>query len=363
MPAFGVLFLVVAGATCATYLYDTRSSLTTRVCIGACAGLTLFALVGFIFASLLGFTTSALALAVAVLAAPLLLVLRSDIRAALVRDSAAAARCAAAAVRGRAPETLVAFLLFAAVSIPTVSLFSRAVYETGDGVYTGIFVNRNDLPLHIAIIEGFLRGENYPPEHPEFAGARLTYPFLVDFVPAQFIQLGATLPQAVALQNIVLALALIVLLYRWALALTSDRIAAALTPLLVLLGSGLGWMVMLYDARATDQGFLSFLANLPHDYTINTRHLRWGNVATTMLVSQRSFLLGLSLFTIVSMLWWRAVAAPERPISENESEDRRRALRLMIGAGVMAGLLPLAHTHTFAVVMGMGAWLALLFPH
>ena len=362
MAAFGVLALVVSGAACATYLYDHRSGVTARLCVGVCAGLTLFALVGFILASLLGFTPLALTISVLLLAAPLLLLGSRSVRSAMHRDVSVAASAARAILRREQRATLVALLLLAAASVPTGLLFSRAVYYAADGVYTGVYTNRNDLPLHIAIVEGFLRGDNYPPEHPEFAGARLTYPFLVDFLPAQLMQLGMTLPGAMALQNIVLALALIVLLYQWAFALTSDRIAGAVTPLLVLLGSGLGWLVMLSDARTSGQDFLSFLAHLPHDYTINTRNLRWGNIATTMLVSQRSFLLGLSLFIIISTLWWRVVGQSRPGGSAVESPDDGRALRLMLGAGVIAGLLPLAHTHTFAVVMGMAAWLALLFP-
>ena len=38
------------------------------------------------------------------------------------------------------------------------------------------------------------------------------------------------------------------------------------------------------------------------------------------------------------------------------------ALRRMIGAGFIAGLLPLAHAHTFVVLMVVGACLALIFP-
>jgi hypothetical protein len=362
MIAFGIVVAVIGGGACATYLYDSRSSLTTRICVGTCGGLTLFALIGFILASLLGFSLTALALATVIMAAPLALILRRNFRSAIRADVSAAACSARMALREGNRGTLASFLLLCAASVPTVLLFSQPVFQTADGVYTGIYTNRNDLPLHIAIIEGFVRGDNFPPEHPEFAGARLTYPFLVDFVPAQLILAGTTLPQAVSLQNIVLALALIVLLYRWALTLTGDRVAALLTPLLILLGSGLGWIVMLQDAAASRQDFLSFLGNLPHDYTINTRNLRWGNVATTMLVSQRSFLLGLSLFVVISTLWWRAVGQTPRSAPAVDSDEGARALRLMIGAGVIAGLLPLAHTHTFAVVMGMGAWLAIVFP-
>ena len=52
------------------------------------------------------------------------------------------------------------------------------------GLQTADGHNLGDLPFHLAVIQGFARGENFPPEHPELAGMRLTYPFLVDLVTA-----------------------------------------------------------------------------------------------------------------------------------------------------------------------------------
>src|SRR4029077_12000241 len=162
---------------------------------------------------------------------------------------------------------------------------------------------------------------------PEFAGARLTYPFLVDFIAAQLMGAGLTLGGAVALENVVLLIALVVLLHRWALALTGNRAAALQTPLLILLGSGVGWLLIVADAHAaSSSGWLSFFWNLPYDYTMNTRHLQWGNVTTTMIATQRSFLLGLPLFMIVWMLWWRAVG---------ETANGAARIRSMAAAGVI----------------------------
>src|SRR5205085_7941991 len=52
------------------------------------------------------------------------------------------------------------------------------------GIFTGVDTNLGDLPFHIAVVSGFAYGDNFPPQHPEFAGVRLTYPFVVDFVTA-----------------------------------------------------------------------------------------------------------------------------------------------------------------------------------
>jgi hypothetical protein len=82
------------------------------------------------------------------------------------------------------------------------------------GVSTGVDHNLGDLPFHLGITMGFVRGQNFPPQHPELAGVRLTYPFLVDFVTALPVTLGEPLSSAVFVINLALALALAALLFR-----------------------------------------------------------------------------------------------------------------------------------------------------
>jgi len=351
MLALAILIAVTGGGAAATYLYDDSSSLTTRLAAGATLGLAMLGLTGFVAASLLGFGPPALLVATALATAPLIVFVRGTTRTAARLDVDAALARVRGALSGRDRAALCGFGLFLLLAAPLVVLLTTVVYHAGDGIYTGLFVNRNDLPLHIDIIKGFVTGGNFPPQHPEFAGARLTYPFLVDFIAAQLMGAGLTLEGAVALENVVLLLALIVLLHRWALALTGVRAAAMQTPLLVLLCSGIGWVLFVVDAHSAPSGWLAYIWNLPYDYTMNTRHLQWGNVATTMIATQRSFLLGLPLFMIVWTLWWRAV----------RDVDARARVRSMAAAGVIVGCLPLVHTHSYMVAMGMAGVLSLVF--
>ena len=42
------------------------------------------------------------------------------------------------------------------------------MFERSDGsIYTGVDHNLGDLPFHIAVINSFVHGGNFPPEHPE----------------------------------------------------------------------------------------------------------------------------------------------------------------------------------------------------
>src|SRR5205085_6778344 len=129
-----------------------------------------------------------------------------------------------------------------------------------------------------------------------------------------------------------------------------------------------------------------------------------GNAVTTLLVPQRAVLLGLPLALVVVTAWWRTVSGEagegekgRRGEREKGKKGKRRKgkyqrdetaalpplpslplpfslspllprvardadLRRMLGAGLVAGLLPLVHAHTFVVLMVSGACLALLFP-
>jgi hypothetical protein len=268
-------------------------------------------------------------------------------------------------------------------------------------IFTGVTNNLGDLPLHFQVINSFTQGHNLPPEDPTYAGVRFAYPFMVDFLTAMLVRAGAGLISAMWLQNMVLALAFVGLLHYWTLLLTRNRLAGVISPLLVLFSGGLGWWLLFSDVSSGD-GFFSTLGNLQHDYTIVPNSiLRWGNSLTTLFVPQRSILFGLPLAITIFCQWWLAISqqenagaaataadqagaalpsrqdlAPKRAakLSKAQRKAARKAgdtnlqiepqnfvVRRMLAAGACAGLLPLIHAHTFLVVMGVAAFLALVF--
>jgi len=346
------LLLVLAawlGGAAATYLFDDDAPLVARLAVGGPLGLAVFGLAGFVAASLLGLGPAAVAAGLLAAAAPLLAFADPDRRRRLGADARAAL-----AWPGRAELATVLFYVCMALLVWQVT--GRAALFEGGAIGTGVDHNLGDLPFHLAIISGFAHGQNLPPEHPELAGVRLTYPFLVDFVAAMLVRAGGSLRSALFLEGLVLGLCIVALLHRWSLLLTRDRLAALVSPVLFLLNGGMGWTLLWRDVKPQQGGLVALLAHLPHNYTIlTTGDLRWGNVVTTLLVPQRTLLLGLPLALAAATLWWQA-------LEQGPSADEARARRRMAGAGVIAGLLPLVHGHSFAVVMAAAAGLALLFP-
>ena len=374
--------LVTASGTIATYLYDEGASFATRLCTGACIGITALGLTGFVVASFLGLTPVSILITAALLTLPFL-ILKDGGRRRIVRgDFKATSQAFWRNLFNPTARNFGYALFYVAVAVILWRVFDRAMIESSEGLATGVLNNFGDLPFHISVITSFAFGNNFPPEDPTYAGVHFTYPFLTDFVSAIFVRCGASLRQSMFLENFVLAFCFVALVHRWALVLLKDRLAAIVTPLLVLLNGGFGWMLLWTEMKRSDTGLLGALKALPPSVTvIPDTTWRWGNAVSTLLVPQRGMLLGLTLAVIVFTQWWlsegkreegkrvggkgkkaqknNVPVASSSPVSRFPFRPFTPSQRRMIAAGLVAGTLPLVHAHSFMVVMVVAACLAL----
>lgn len=384
IPSLALALLVTISGTVATYLYDDNASFPARLCSGACLGLAGFGLVGFVVASFVGLTSASILLSALICAVPLAILVKPAYKRCLEDDLGTVAIAVRRFVRGPSLSSLGYFIFYLLVTIVLWRVFARAMIQDTEGISTGLLNNFGDLPFHLSIITSFAHGNNFPPEDPTYSGIRFTYPFLSDFVSAVFVQCGADLRQSLFIENFLLGLAFVGLMHRWALVMLRDRIAAVVTPLLVLLNGGLGWTLLITNANKSEQGLWGILSDLPPSFTVIPETTwRWGNAISALLVPQRGFLMGLPLAVIVFTQWWLAsdakrsqgdAAETESATYKTRKQEKRRhqsnatrtyrlngnPARRMVAAGVAAGLLPLVHAHSFVVVMAMGACLALM---
>jgi hypothetical protein len=344
MLSLFALLAAAAGGTACVGFVEPEVRLITRLAGGIAVGIALLGLVGLLLASVFELTP--------------FVVFASAVLVAGVPLAAARYYRAEPGPRRRSRVTAPSTTLVAYFAVLLVFLgvfFAKAGYERNGAILTGEWNNLGDLAFHVGIVEGFVQGENFPPEHPEFAGARLTYPFLCDFVTAMLVTGGIPVLPAMYVLDLVLAFVLVALLHGWAWALTRDRLAAMLLPVIVLFCGGLGVFTFVLESRATGRPLLDFFVKPPHAVTILWDQygdvLRWGNALTAFFLPQRAWLIGLPLALLVWTWWWQS-------LSLADAGERRRKL---LAAGLVAGLLPLAHAHSFMVMMAMGAALALLY--
>ena len=371
--------LVTFSGTIATYLYDENASLGARLCAGGAIGLAALGLIGSVVASLVGLSGAAVLFSALICCSPLALLTDGAIAAHLKRDLDAVSIGARRLVTKTDATSIGYVLFYAVVAVVLWRVFTRAVIEDSSGMSTGLLNNFGDLPFHISVITSFVFGNNFPPEDPTYAGVRFTYPFISDFVSAMFVRCGADLRESMFIENYILGLSFVGLVHRWALVMLRDKLAAIITPLLVILNGGLGWTQLFAKAGTNEGGLWGVLMDMPPSFTVvPDTTWRWGNAISALLIPQRGFLMGLPLATIAFTYWWIAndkkrtpeaaetgkkTRAGEKQKSVRQQQEATRvafANRAMIAAGVAAGLLPLVHAHSFVVVMGMAACLVLI---
>jgi hypothetical protein len=220
-------------------------------------------------------------------------------------------------------------------------LYTHMLGPGPDGYYSSSG-SWGDLPLHLSIITNIAHIPSFHWDFSLFAGSKLTYPFIVDFLNGMMLRWTGNLPFSLLATSIPLCLCLVqILFFTFVRILKSVRAAAIAVSLFLLSGSSFGFVLLIWDFFHQHPMHLSFLWRLPVDYS-NTSIFGYGNFFNSILLPQRSFQLGLPIFCLFVIL-----------ISEAVYAKSRESLVRFIPAALLAGLLPLAHTHTFFVSAGI----------
>ena len=360
IPAIAIALVAILGGTLATYGFDRGSPGYARLATGCVVGMTTLAFAGFLLALVLGVGPLSLGLAAAISLMPALLLRDHGVRESIRGDIAEIRDRILSGIRRPSRGTAITVGYGAVIAIGVWLVADRTFFETADGLYIGNVNNLGDLPYHVQISASFAYGQNFPPQNPVFAGSGFSYHYIADFLAATFVAAGVTLLQGMLVVNVALIASLLVLVHRWARDLTGNALAARLAPLLLAFSGGLGWLNLFDHARTAGRGVIDSFATTGDRYTIEPDGLyRFGNAITTLLIPQRGLLLGMGLAVIVFTLIWRQL---DEPVPEGGA--RWRLLwggPRMLVAGVLTGILPIVHAHTFAVVLGSAFLLGLVF--
>jgi hypothetical protein len=225
-------------------------------------------------------------------------------------------------------------------------LWSSALTVRPDGLWAGHEYLWSDWPTHLGIVTHFAFGGNFPPEHPLFAGLPLSYHYLSDLTPAAFVVLGMDPLAVLPLHSFVFSILAVLGIYAFARRLSGVRSIATLAVILFVFGAGLGWVATVARIDSSHDLF-GTLANAPWDVKAQTDlHIRFFNPYFAFLMSQRAYLYGLPIAMLTVTLLVRAA--------------RRRSMGTFALAGVVAGLLPLAHLPTLLALAMVTPFLAFL---
>ena len=357
------IILVTFSGLALTYLYEKEDSLLVRLCAGNVVGSAIFALVGFLLASFFGLSAAIVLIALIITISPLALFAKKNVQ----KQFRANLNKARGKLDGANFKKFLRFAYYVFFFLLFWFFFERAMIETPQGIFTGGSNNLGDLPFHLGAIFGFTDGNNFPPQNPSFSGAKFTYPFMVDFLTAAIVKLGATVREAMFLQNVFFAFSLLVILERFVFKITNNRLAGKIAPVLLFFSGGLGFVWFAKDFWQSGQPFFDFIWKIPHDYTLRDSKFRWGNSLIVLFITQRSLLLGMPLTLIALTKLFQIFVSDGGTAGRRDGETKiasslSPAVASSFLIGLLAGTLPLIHLHSLIVLFVVCAFLLILKP-
>lgn len=216
------------------------------------------------------------------------------------------------------------FLLFS-----SVLLCNHTLKPYNGGLYTGQ-CTFGDMAMHLGFITSIAEQQFFPPLYNLVPDTRLCYPFLCDSISSSLYLLGADLRTAYMLPSL-FALAQVFTGFMFiSRRILKDKQKSIFAFLLFFLNGGLGTVYFLNGDYSFSQIFTDFYKT-PTNLT--ERGIRWVNVIADMLIPQRATLYGWAALFACLYLLYRAVFEGEK--------------RCFLAAGVLGGLLPMIHTHSF----------------
>ncbi|HVS04069.1 MAG TPA: hypothetical protein VMT16_14990 [Thermoanaerobaculia bacterium] len=327
----------VAGAVLLAGWLAGDSLLEERLALGLAVGPSLLAATSLVAALPLGVGPAAAVVgALPWAAAAWLAALRNE----RWRDVVAAARHLGWRLRYGGGAAMSLLFVAAGLAMILSVLLSQVLIERPDGaLLTGTANNLGDMPLHLGLAHGFAYGDNLPPQSPIFAGHRLAYPFLPDFLSGLLIACGWGSGPALWVPAFLASAGFLVLLGALAYRAAGGALAAALAPL-VFVAAGGGQVLFALRAILTAPAVDLAWAAQTLQATAQAWNVAWKNPLLALLVPQRTTAFGLALVTACLMLVWLALDGTQAPRPPSN-------VRVYAAAGVVAGLLPFVFTHGF----------------
>ncbi len=234
------------------------------------------------------------------------------------------------------------FLFFVlALSVLYCILVPRSFYWEDNIIYSSQ-ATYGDMSMHLSFITSLARQGTFPPCYSLLPGTRLSYPFLSDSISASLYLLGAPLRLAYCLPMLLAGFQVFFGCWLFLRTLLNSEKKAALAFTFFFLNGGLGLMYFLGGEKGNFSRIFTAYYETPTNYS--TENIRWVNVIADMMLPQRATLFGWALLFPTLYVLTRAVFHHKR--------------RYYLYAGLMAGALPMIHTHSFlALGLVCGAWL------
>ena len=232
------------------------------------------------------------------------------------------------------------FLLVPFMILAVFLVCSHTLQNTDGALYTGQ-CTYGDMAMHLSFITSIAGQQTFPPEYNLLPGTPVSYPFLCDSVSSSLYLLGTPLRWAYMIPMFFAFAQVFCGVWFLGREFCRRKYAPVLAFLLFFLNGGLGMIYFLNGEYSLHDLFTAFYKT-PTNLT--EKGMRWVNVIADMLLPQRATLFGWAALFAVLYLLYRAIF--------------RGDARLYLPAGILGGLLPMVHTHSyFALGLMAVCWL------
>jgi hypothetical protein len=221
-------------------------------------------------------------------------------------------------------------------------IFSKIILFKPDGLYIGQPNSWSDWVVHISITNIFATKpiNEWFLYHPFFAYGKLTYGFLSHFLTGMIMKLGIRIDLAFFIISVVFLFTFLTGLYFLYYQISNSRKQSLLGVFIFFTSSGMGIFRYLDTISITELLYPTkdFTAVLQYDWLA-------GNIPAAMLLPQRAFFTGVTIGVWVLNLLLFGLH------QYKNIKDKSRQHNLFLTAGLLAGILPIAHMHSFIAVV------------
>lgn len=237
------------------------------------------------------------------------------------------------------------------------SLINKTFSQDSQGNFRAASAGYGDIPFHMTQVSKFAFQKNIDFVEPIYDGERLRYAFGINFISGQILRYTLNWPLAMHLPAMGFMVAGILLTFFAYRSFLKSPVGAVTAIIIFLLGSGFGTSYLTRDYSqnwaSETESFFDYLVETTAstvtkwDAVYPDQNIAWGAPLSLVFLHQRAFFLGFFMF---SLFWYLLLRFLKNPSS----------WRLPIFLGLVAGLTPLAHYHSFIAMMVV---LAVVFVH
>ncbi|MEM3703335.1 MAG: hypothetical protein QXX79_02790 [Candidatus Bathyarchaeia archaeon] len=228
--------------------------------------------------------------------------------------------------------------------------FTCVLREEYNSLYGSQYVC-GDYSFHVSIINSFVYRDNLPPKYPIIVNTSMGYPVTADFLSAILMKTGFDLRSSIIIPNVLFQASMLCLISSLATRIFKRKYVGALSAFIFFFAGNMGILYAFQDLLKRGD-FAEWIKNLPTDYSgsgiSDLPEIRFGNPVAVMLLPQRASALGIGLSLLVYILVFYAL----------QNEENFRELTF---AGILIGILPAIHSHSFIAVTIVVFFLTLKF--